>query len=384
MTKDIVSHAKPIKPLMRFAAIFLAWTAFGLLTAVQARLLVVTRGQTPPAGWSWLAPPVIGFWIWALYTPGIIALARRFRRLRESAASRYRGWIRFFGVHLAFAAVVVVGDAYIWAQVRPLIDGVTTSFARVFAGTLIMNIMSYLAVVTLTEAADYAARSREREREAAELARRAATLEEKLDEARLNALETQLQPHFLYNTLNLVAELVHDEPDVADDMLTRLGGLLRRSYRASAHVVPLREEISFVRAYAEILARRYRDRVTLTFDVSEALEEYPVPAFLLQPLVENAFRHGVEKRERASGVDVSASQRDGRFIVRVRDRAMVNGRNGHDASAALIHDEPNGDGIGLRNTRERLELLYGSAAGLTLTRMKHETVAVVWLPSGVQ
>jgi LytS/YehU family sensor histidine kinase len=284
------------------------------------------------------------------------------------------------------AAIVCVADAFVWAEVRPLIDGVAPMVSRVFAGTLLVNVASYLAVVTLTEAHDFAARWREREREAASLARTAETLQGQLDEARLRALEAQLQPHFLYNTLNLVAELVHDDPDAADEMLTRLGMLLRRSYRESAHLVPLREEIRFARGYAEILARRYRDRVALTFNVPPALEGYPVPAFLLQPLMENAFRHGVERRERRSVVDVIAIRREGAVVIRVCDRGVDIAGRGLPGECSLampvLSDDPcdDGDGIGLRNTRERLEVLYGASARLTLTRMANETVAVVSLP----
>jgi hypothetical protein len=380
-----MNQPRPIPAFARFALILVAWTAFGLLTAAQTRLLQAVRGQALPA-WSVLGPSVIGAWIWALYTPGLVILARQLRRLRERNGSHLHAWTLFLGAHFVVAAIGCVADAFVWAQVRPLIDGATPAISRVFAGTLLVNVASYLAVVTLTEAHDFAARWREREREAASLARTAETLQGQLDEARLRALEAQLQPHFLYNTLNLVAELVHDDPDAADEMLTRLGMLLRRSYHETAHAVPLREEIRFARGYAEILALRYRDRVTLTFDVPSALEGYSVPAFLLQPLMENAFRHGVERREHHSVVDVIATQRDGAFIIRVRDRGVDNARRGLPvertlAMSAVRGDScDDGDGIGLRNTRERLEVLYGASARLTLTRTTDETVAVVSLP----
>ena len=376
------------RTLLHFAAIFAAWTAFGLLNAAQTQLQLNVRGQVRPL-WSVLGPALVGAWIWALYTPPLVILARRLRRLRERPAPPWQGWVIYFGAHLAVAAVGAVADAVVWARVRPFIDGVALPVDRVFAATLLMNVVSYVAVVTLTEAADFAARSREREQAAAVLARTADTLRRQLDEARLRALEAQLRPHFLYNTLNLVAELVHGEPETADEMLTHLGALLRRSYRESPQLVPLHEEVHFVRAYAEILARRYRDRVNLTIAVPPELEAHPVPAFLLQPLVENAFRHGVERRECTSHVDVTAAKRQGALIVRVRDRAVggssgVRERaHGDDPLADGAHRGPAdhaGDGIGLRNTRERLQALYGSPAGLTLVRTPKETVASVWLP----
>ena len=278
-------------------------------------------------------------------------------------------------LHLVVLGVGAALDSLVWASVRPLIDGVVMPLSRVFASTLMVNVGSYLVVVTLAEAADYAARWRERERAAAALARTTETLRHQLDDARLRALEAQLRPHFLYNTLNLVAELVHQEPQAADEMLTHLGSLLRRSYHATSHLVPLAEEIRFVRAYAEILARRYRDRATLIISVPSELEACPVPAFLLQPLVENAFRHGVERYECASLVEVSAHRNDGSLQIRVRDRVAA-----PFTQAARGVSETGEEGIGLRNTRERLALLYGTAGGVTLVQTQAEAVASVWLP----
>jgi hypothetical protein len=368
----------------RAAVVFAAWTAFGLFTAAQTQLQLNVRGQAQPLR-TVLGTSMIGAWIWVLYTPIVVVVARRLRQLRERGGAAWRVWTKFFAVHVLVAGVCSIADSFVWTSVRPLIDGTHQPLGRVFAGTLFFNVVSYVAVVTLTEAADYAARWRERQHAAATLAHTAQTLQAKLDEARLRALEGQLQPHFLYNTLNLVAELVHDEPDVADDMLTHLGALLRRSCRESPHVVPLREEISFVRAYAEILARRYRDRVTLTIDVPAALEQHPVPAFMLQPLVENAFRHGVERREGASLVGVTAMIRDDLLVVRVRDRGAGDaGRPsiGELLLAAGAIDVPGiaPEGIGLGNIRERLEVLYGNGAGVTLVQARGETVAAVWLP----
>jgi sensor histidine kinase YesM len=286
--------------------------------------------------------------------------------------------------HTLAVAVIAVFDAGAWAKIRPYIDGVTVPVDRVFAAILLTNVVWYVIVVALTEAADFATRWREREREAASLARTADELRRQLDEARLRALESQLRPHFLYNTLNLAAELVYDEPTVADDMLTHLGALLRRSYRDNAQIIPLREEMMFVRAYAEILTRRYRDRVRLTIDVPADLERHPVPAFLLQPLVENAFRHGVERRERSSAVDIEASEDGGTLVMRVRDRELASISRHVDRDIDIAEDgaavERPGEGIGLRNTLERLGLLYGGAAGLSLDRSPNETVASVWLP----
>jgi two-component system, LytTR family, sensor kinase len=369
--------------LRSLLAIFAAWTAFGLLSAGQVKLLLAVRGEER-ALWSVLGPSLVGAWIWACYTPVVIAISRRIRGARERLSSRTLGWALYVGAHLVVMSIGIVLDTIVWASVRPLIDGVVLPLDRVFASTLIINVGSYLAVVTLSEARDYAARWRERDRAATILERTAESLRQKLDDAKLRALESQLQPHFLYNTLNLVAELVHQEPDVADEMLTHLGTLLRRSYLESSHLVPLAEEIDFVRAYGEILERRYRDRVRLVITLPHDLAGCLVPAFLLQPLVENAFRHGVERRERGSVVEITSRAHDGMLQIRVRDRAADVPRerllpNGARLAGQTALDE-SCTGIGLRNTRERLAVLYGAAAGITLVQMPHETVASVWLP----
>jgi LytS/YehU family sensor histidine kinase len=202
----------------------------------------------------------------------------------------------------------------------------------------------------------------------------------------MHALEAQLRPHFLFNTLNLIAELVHEAPETADAMLTRLGHLLRRAYQATAHVVPLAEELDFVVAYAEILTCRYGERATLRVDVPTAARGLQVPAFALQPLVENAFRHGVERREGTTTVDVSAAVRAGQLVLRVRDRGTGASAHRTRADDGLVLDTATlggrtGSGVGLRNTRERLAALYGDAAGLALVQAQDTTVATLWLPA---
>jgi len=364
----------------RAAVVFGLWTLFGLLIAEQTSLQLHLRGETRPL-LSVLASPLGAMWIWALFTPLVVAVTTRLRRLRERLGG-WRGWAAYVAVHAALATVLMIAGDVVWAYLRPLIDGVATPWTTVFAYGVFMDVTSYMVIATVAEAVAFARAYRDRDREAAALARTAAELQERLDEARLRALEAQLRPHFLYNTLNLVAELVHDEPDAADAMLTRLGLLLRRSYRASAHLVSLGEELAFVRAYAEILARRYRDRVTLAVDVPDALCSLGVPAFALQPLVENAFRHGVERRESRTAVEIAARVDGDALVLRVTDRALGTGRwesPPRRRRPSAVGD--GGAGVGLRNTRERLRALYGSAAAVALDRRAGETTATLRVPT---
>src|SRR5687768_11115871 len=170
------------RALVRVAAIAGAWTVVGLFLAAQTQLQLNAREMVRPL-WHVLAPALVGAWIWALYTPFLVMLARRLRHLRDRPA-RWQGWILFLGAHGGVAAVVAVADAAAWARVRPLIDGIALPFANAFAGTLLMNVASYIAIVTLTEAVDYAARWRERDDAASALARTADALRQRLNEAR--------------------------------------------------------------------------------------------------------------------------------------------------------------------------------------------------------
>jgi hypothetical protein len=368
--------------LVRSLTVVAAWTVFGLLIAEQSALQLRLRGEERPL-FVVLAPPLCLAWIWALSTPLVVAATRRLRAVRERRGAL--GWVACLAGHAALAATLMLLGTAIWTWIKPFVDGVATPWATVVAYSIVVDTACYVAIVTLAEAAAFAAAYRERDREAMALARTAAELQERLDEARLRALEAQLRPHFLYNTLNLIAELVHDEPEAADDMLTRLGLLLRRAYRPTEHLVPLGDELDFVLAYAGILARRYRDRVTLVVDVPDELRALPVPAFALQPLVENAFRHGVERRELRTHVEIAGRVRDGALVLRVTDRAAGVGRR--DAAPrrrrwhALDAAPGGGDGIGLRNTRERLRAIYGSRAGLALDHRAGETTATVRVPA---
>jgi two-component system, LytTR family, sensor kinase len=361
--------------LPAFAAILCAWFAFGAITAAQSEMLAVSRGEAPSRLVELLGGPAMqGAMLWALYTPFVVAAARRLRRIREERGTVLR-WALFLAAHLLAVVVVIAVDVPLWAALRRAVDGVSIPLSRVFVGTLLLNVLAYVSIVAITEAIDSAARWRERERAALELERTTVALRAQLAESRLGALQSQLHPHFLHNTLNVAAELVHIDPEGADEMLTMLGALLRRSYGDGGPTAPLAEEIAFVQAYGEILARRYHDRVTFHVQVPDALACCEVPSFLLQPLAENAYRHGVEPREGASSVEIVAQREGAMLVLRVIDRAEVAGER-QDVQC----ESPSPSGIGLQNTRERLALLYGDAASLTLDCAPDGATATVCLP----
>lgn len=178
-----------------------------------------------------------------------------------------------------------------------------------------------------------------------------------LQKAQLQALRSQLNPHFLFNTLHSIAELIHENPRHAEQMLLQLGELLHKSLKTQAGQVPLGEELDFIRGYLAIEQMRLGDRLEVVWQIEPAVVDAPVPSLILQPLVENAIRHGIASLPRGGRLEITAARVDGHLELEVRD-------NGPGLAAAA---EKSGNGIGLENTRARLERLYGARASFRLT-----------------
>ena len=227
--------------------------------------------------------------------------------------------------------------------------GIDTSGSSLLLPRVENSLLAYGALVVLGQASRYSALYQTRQLHASEL-------EARLAKTHLQLLRMQLQPHFLFNTLNTVAELVHTDPDTADQMITRLGRLLRLSLDHAGHqVVPLRQEIDFLRMYVEIEQVRFQDRLQIVWDLAADTLDAAVPTLLWHPVLENAIRHGVTPLA-GRGRIVIASHREGEdLVLEIRD-------NGKGLPAGGIPRE----GVGLRNIRERVEQLYGSRARFTL------------------
>ena len=178
-------------------------------------------------------------------------------------------------------------------------------------------------------------------------------------QAQLQALKMQLHPHFLFNALHSISALVHSDPDAADKMIARLGDFLRLTLdSAAAQEVPLRQEIEFLNCYLEIERIRFQDRLTTRLEVDPQVLNCRVPNLILQPIVENAIRHGVSQRAAHGHVEVRAYRAGQCLRLEVRD----NGRGLPDDGAAAVHTTQSGSGgVGLSNTRARLQQLYGGA-----------------------
>jgi LytS/YehU family sensor histidine kinase len=219
-------------------------------------------------------------------------------------------------------------------------------------------------IAGLAIASDYASQTRQRESEAHRLALQTADLERRLVESQLQSLRAQVQPHFLFNALNTISAFTETDPATARDLMQKLGDLLRASLRHSSDpFVTLGEELTFLDDYLQIESARFDGRITVAVDAADDLLNISVPSFVLQPLVENAIRHGVAPRASGGHVNVTATHTGPTLDLRVEDNG-VGLRPGWQF--------PRDAGVGLRNLAARLQHLYG----------RDELVRVAALPSG--
>ena len=316
---------------------------YGLLTTAQVRLSSSLGGR--PLPWTTalaLQLPIAAAWTAA--TPGILWLGRRFPLVASQ-------WRRNLLVHLAISLsfVFALDLTTVWytTLVLPPRPGATPllhSAIRYFVIWVFSDGLLYWSILAVSYAAEHYRRFREREV-------RAYQLETQLARAELQALKSQLQPHFLFNALNTISSTMYDDPRGADRLIGQLSQLLRLSLRTShAQEVPLREELDVLNCYLGLMTARFGSRLRVNVatlpDVSDAL----VPSLLLQPLVENAIRHGNAARSTGGAIDVRVERVGASLHLSVVD----------DGPGAPADTDIFAAGIGLSATRDRLRLLYGN------------------------
>jgi len=348
------------------AIVFGVWTVVALVTTEQGYYTLSRTGRH--VRWEQLlVGNLASCWLWALFTPPMVWVARRYRVDRTS-------WRRLLPLHVAFGVLFHLADALVQRALpsifeppgRPPVPLDVELVQRLF-----LNLTCYAVVVALTYAVDYARMYREREVTAAQLAAQ-------LSAARLHALQSQLRPHFLFNTLNTIAEQVHTDAAGADRMITRLATLLRASF-VEGEEVALRDELDVLRSYIDIMAVRFRGRLRFALDVEPEALDAAVPRFLLQPLVENALRHGIEPLERGGCVEVVGRRRLDVLELEVRDTGR--GLSPYGSVPEAPGPLPPREGVGLRNTRDRLRQLYGEAHHFALrVRAGGGVIAAVAIP----
>lgn len=328
--------------LLRGLGILLFWTLVGLAFASQVYLSSTLLGRS--IRWSQAVSYALADWyVWAIVSVPILWLARRYPPERGSI---YQTAAIHLGGALACSLLYVVLRAGV-GQVHGWIIEEPASYGEIFWPLLVrtfpFNLLVYGVILSVSHALDYYRKYHERTVHTLEL-------ENHLTEARLQALLRQLKPHFLFNTLNGIASLMHSDVDAADRMLVRLSELLRLTMAQSGQpLTTLRTEIAFLERYLEIERIRFRDRLTVTMDIPAEAMEAPIPNLILQPLVENAIRHGIEPHSRPGHITLRARLQDERLSVVLLDTGCGIPKEGFKR-----------EGIGLANTRERLRELYGS------------------------
>jgi two-component system LytT family sensor kinase len=325
------------------------WAAFAVLGTWLNYGFQAARGR--PISWSHaLAINVSAYAIWAfLLTPIVLFLCAKFPIGRAGALRVVPAHLLGMGITLA---VDVLVKTSIHGRVYPELAHLSLplQLRQYFFSQAEADIQIYLVVAVLGYVVAYYARTRTQEV-------RASLLETNLVKAELQVLKMQLQPHFLFNTLHSISSLVSTDPRSAQKMICSLGDLLRLSLsREDAPEVALRRELEFLELYLDIEKVRFQDRLLTRITVAEEVLEAKVPALLLQPLVENAIKHGVARRTGSGRVEIAAF-RDGETL-----RILVTNDNG------TPHTVPGSDGlgIGLENTRNRLRILYGRGARLSV------------------
>jgi len=333
------------------------WLFMAALTAAN-RLLDPRRppGLQPVSASAPIALALVEALVWAAVTPFVFLLVRRVAAMEER--------------RVAQGALIAAGALGVSIMVDTIFDGARAALLglpgrhNVFTnpvGTLthlwfLREMIVYCGLVAAGAAREYSLRYRARREEAVRLQAETARLQAQLAEARLSALRSQIDPHFLFNTLNAVSALVERDPRGVRRMIARLSELLRHSLEgASEPVVTLRQELAFADRYLEIMRIRFQGSLEVETKVDDEAMDALVPSLVLQPLVENAVKHGVGRLKGVGRIEIEARRDGGRVVLRVRDNGP-----------GMEGDGPPREGVGLRNTRERLDTIFGRDGSLDI------------------
>jgi signal transduction histidine kinase len=361
---DLPLPARPQYGL-RWTTIFAVATALGAVSSILAWQFSVSLGA-PPSQWRSLVLLNVTYWyVWALFTPIIVWLAQHFRFERQ-------GLVRAIAVHVP--AVVTFSLAHI-AALQGMqwwlasAEGVSYSWWQEVRRAAVIHfdweMITYWAIAGISHAVLYY-------RESCERALRASQLETRLVEAQLKTLQQQLHPHFLFNTLHAISALMHRDVNAADRTLMRLSDLLRMTLEGlGQQEVSLKSELEFLSKYLDIERTRFADRLVVRFDVQPEALDTLVPTLLLQPLVENAIKHGIAKKGGPGHIDITARRDHDKLWIEVRD----DGVGLSDTALEALQK-----GIGVSTTRARLQHQFGADYRFEFHRLSQGVAVVIALP----
>lgn len=339
-----------IKKHWKLACVIVGCWLFLALLFTPQTYLTNLRSPTPLTWDQAFFATSILFLVWAALTPLLLWLGGRFPLERQRL-------LRNLGIHLLLSVPVALTHLLVLQTANDLLLTWSRAYQppvpipALLVGLGATNIMIYWGIVAVSQAVNYFRKYQEREF--------------RLAQAQLQALRMQLHPHFLFNTLNAIAELVYSDPKAADRCILSVSELLRFSLESHrTQEVTLKEEIDFLEKYLEIQQILMRDRLRVRLNVEPETLDASVPNMLLQPLVENAIKHGISPRPEGGNIEVYARRLDGKLYVEITDDGLG------------MREHTNGNGVGLVNTRERLKHLYGHAQAFNLSSFPGRGVTI--------
>lgn len=327
---------------------FAFWTIFAVFAVIHGYAQFNLAGR--PVPWDFILVTRLSDWyFWVLMTPVILWLGHRFPLRRNNLRRNLLLIHAPFGLLTALAHILSI--ALLMSYWSP--DNLTfTHMLGKVSYFYPFSLLVFSGILAVFFVFDYNRKYRERELQAA-------NLKTELAQARLRTLQMQLQPHFLFNTLNSISTLTFKDPQAANLMLVKLSDLLRVSLIDSEiNEVPLEKELEFLRIYLEIEQIRFQDRLMINFEIEPQVLNAFVPRLILQPLVENAVRHGISKRRGKGFIEIASKKVNENLFLQVRDNGLGLSGNGENGFI---------EGVGLWNTRRRLSALYGENFHFQLT-----------------
>jgi two-component system LytT family sensor kinase len=338
--------------------VLVGWTLVGLTFTLNYYLFsdhYVAIFRQPPTLREMIVWELPYWFLWAALSPLIFRLTRRFPlergRILPSALAHLAACVL---LSLAHRAVYLLAGWLLHVAVYRQLASLSSVFNFLFFFNLPTGFMSYATVLLVAYSIDYYRRHQEEELKISRLEAALAQAQLETTQAQLQALKMQLQPHFLFNTLNSISTLLDDDTDAADQMLARLGDFLRLTLENSgAQEVTLQEELEFLRCYLEIERVRFQDRLDVRLRIAPDTLDARVPNLILQPLVENAIRHGIVARVGSGLIEINARRDAETLILRIKDNGPGL-QTGDDPARSSRH------GLGFALTRARLERMHGA------------------------
>ncbi len=340
----MISEPKLNRKALKWLAIWAVWTLFGFFFASQFALQN-QLSRNPVPFWRILSWQMVSGYVWFALSPLILLLERKF----PLEAGK---WKKSLPVHLVASVLIALFqqaiDAYVLTRLGYPPNRQFASFFEAYQFFVFINlhlsILIYWGVLGIKSAFSYYQKYRERELKTSQLEARLAT-------SRLQVLKMQLHPHFLFNTLNAISELIYKDPEAAERMIGDLSDLLRMSFeKLEVQEISLKQELEFLIKYLEIEQMRFHDRLMVEMNIAPETLDASVPNMILQPLVENAIKHGIAPRSKGGKIEIGAARSNGSLLLTVSD----NGIGVPFGDTENLHE-----GVGLSNTRRRLKHLYG-------------------------